>query len=55
MVTGPLDLDLRRTLGNNLSWQYRSAVSMMAISSSVSKSFVLNGSSQSNGIVEGAA
>lgn len=46
---------VRRTLGSNCSWQYFSAVSEMASSSSVNRFFALRGSCQSNGGVEAAA
>jgi hypothetical protein len=41
-------LYIPRTLGSIRSWQYDSAVSEMATSSSVSKLFALSGSFQSN-------
>jgi hypothetical protein len=46
---------VRRTLGSRCSWQYFSAVSEMASSSSVSKFFALRGSCQSKGRAEEAA
>lgn len=46
---------VRRTLGSNCSWQYFSAVSEMASSSSVSRFFALRGSCQSKGGAEEAA
>jgi hypothetical protein len=42
-------MNVRRTRGSILSWQYASAVSDMAISSSVSRDWAFNGSSQLKG------
>lgn len=46
---------VRRTLGSNCSWQYFSAVSEIASSSSVNRFWELRGSCQSNGGADEAA